>query len=129
MRELAKSAIGFSLAMSLFGMDQIRNALKKKNKGERRQDRIKSDLDSITETTGQHLSERTQRVFDAGDQFQREIIDLLVDVFKSDDLKPRRMADLAADVAEKSAEALRDVSEDAETGDTEATDQTGKGSA
>lgn len=129
MRELAKSAIGFSLAMSLFGMDQIRNALKKHNEGERREDSIKSDLDSITETTGQHLSERTQRVFDAGDQFQREIIDLLVDAFRSDDLKPRRMADLAADVAEKSAEALRDVSGDADTEDTEPASQTEKGSA
>jgi hypothetical protein len=129
MRELAKSAIGFSLAMSLFGMEQLRNALKKKNEGEHKEDWIRDDLESVTEATGKRFSERTQRVFDAGDRFQREIIDLALDIFKSDDIKPKRMADLAADVAEKSAEALRDAVKDADAEDTKPADRAEKETA
>lgn len=129
MRELAKSAIGFSLAMSLFGLEQVGNALKKKKKGEHIEDRIRNDLESVTESTGQRLGERTQRVFEAGDKFQREVIDLLLDALKSDNLKPGRMADLAADVAEKSANVLRDVSADADTGDTKPADPAEQGNS
>lgn len=91
MRELFKSVFGFSLAMSLLGMEQIRNTLRKKeNNDERREDWIKADLESVTNAAGERLGERTHKVFDAGDRFQRETVDLVFDIFKSDDAKPKR---------------------------------------
>jgi hypothetical protein len=113
MRELVKSMVGFSLAMSLFGIEQMRNALKKKeDKNDSREDWIRDDLATVTDAAEQRFGERAHKVFEADDRFQREIVDLLFDTFKSEDVKPRRMAEVAADVAEKSAEALRDAVRD-----------------
>jgi hypothetical protein len=113
MRELVKSMVGFSLAMSVFGIEQMRNALKKKeDKNDNREDWIRDDLATVTGAAEQRFGDRAHKVFDAGDRFQREIIDLVFDTFKSEDVKPKRMAEVAADVAEKSAEALRDAVKD-----------------
>lgn len=113
MRELIKSSVGFSLAMSLLAMEQMRHMLRKKeDKEEKREDWIKEDLDAVADATGARFSDRTEKVFDAGNRFQREMIDMVFDIFKSDDAKPSRLADLAADMAEKSAEALRDAVKD-----------------
>ena len=113
MRELVKSMVGFSFAMSLLGLEQIRNSLRKKDdKDEKREDWIKADLQAVTDAAGERFGERTQKIFDAGNRFQRETIDLVFDIFKSDDTKPKRFADLAADVAEKSASALREAVEE-----------------
>lgn len=99
--------------MSLLGMEQIRNTLRKReNKDERREDWIKADLEAVTNAAGERLGERTHKVFDAGNRFQRETVDLVFDIFKSDDAKPKRFVDLAADVAEKSANALREAVEE-----------------
>ncbi len=120
MRELVKSMVGFSLAISLFGIEQMRNALKKKeDKNDSREDWIRGDLATVTGAAEQRFGERTHKVFDASDRFQREIIDLILDTFKSEDVKPKRMAEVAADVAEKSAEVLRDAVKEDE-------DKTGK---
>ena len=113
MRELFKSMVGFSLAMSVFGIEQMRNVVKKKeDKNDSREDWISDDLATVTGAAEQRFGERAHKVFEAGDRFQREIIDLMFDVFKSEDVQPKRMAEVAADVAEKSAEALRDAVKD-----------------
>jgi hypothetical protein len=113
MRELVKSVVGFSLARSLLGMEQMRNLLReKKDKDEKREDWIKEDLEAVSDAAGERFGDRAQKVFDAGNRFQRETIDLLFDIFKSDDAKPKRFAELAADMAEKSASALREAVEE-----------------
>ncbi len=108
MRELAKSFFGFSLAMSLFGLEQLGNLLSEKRSGNR-QDRIKGDLDDVREAMGRRFSGRVQNIYESGDRLQREMVDLTFDIFKADNWKPERVVDLAADLAEKSAEALRDA--------------------
>ena len=115
MRELVKSFVGFSLAMSMLGMEEMRNILrKKKDKEEKRSDWIAADLEAVADATGERFSERTQKVYDAGNRFQREMIDLVFDIFKSEETKPKRFVDLAADMAEKSAEVLREAVEEKE---------------
>ncbi len=110
MRELVKSMAGFSLAMSLFGIEQMRNALKEKqDKNESREDWIHGDLATVTGAAEQRFSERTHKLFDAGDRFQREIIDLIFDAFKTENIKPKRLTEAAADMVEKSANVLRDT--------------------
>ncbi len=110
MRELVKTMVGFSLAVPLFGIEQMRHAVKKKeDRNDSREGWIQDGLVTVTGAAEQRLGERTHRLFDAGDRFQREIIDLFFDTFKFEDLKPKRLAEVAANAAEKSAEVLRDA--------------------
>ena len=110
MRELVKSVVGFSIAMSMFGIEQVRNALKEKEgKDDSREDWISGDLATVTGAAEQRFGERTHKVFDATDRFQREVVDLIFDTFSLENVKPKRMVEAAADAVEKSAEALRDT--------------------
>jgi len=111
MRDLAKSFMSFSWAMTLFGLDQLRHLVADDDSGKRRQ-RIGSDLDAVTTAAKDRLSERNASMFDAGQNLQRDMVDLTFDIFRGENLKPRKILDRAADIAEESADSLRDLAGD-----------------
>jgi hypothetical protein len=111
MRDLAKSMMSFSWAMTLFGLDQLRHLVADDDSGKRRE-RISDDLEAVTHAAKERLSERNGSMFDSGDSLQRDMVDLTFDIFRGEELKPRRMLDRAADLVEESAETLRDLAGD-----------------
>jgi hypothetical protein len=111
MRDLTKSFASFSWAMTLFGLDQLRHLVADDDSGERRV-RISQDLDAVTNAAKDRLSERNASMFDSGNTLQREMVDLTFDIFRGDELKPRKMLDRAADFVEESADTLRDLAGD-----------------
>ncbi len=112
MRDLVKTAFGFSLAMSLFGLEQVRNGLRRsEDKKSSRQDEIRDDLDSVSDIARQHLGDDGQRLFEAGDKFQRALIDMGFDLISGDKDNNKRLTDIAADFADRSADALRKAGE------------------
>ncbi len=108
MRDLTKSFASFSWAMTLFGLDQLRHLVADDDSGERRQ-RISGDLDAVTSAAKGRLSERNASMFDAGQTLQSDMVDLTFDIFRGEELKPRRILDRAADFVEESADTLRDL--------------------
>ena len=112
MRDLTKSFMSFSWAMTLFGLDQLRHLVADDDSGKRRQ-RIGGDLDAVTTAAKDRLSERNASMFDAGQNLQRDMVDLTFDIFRGENLKPRKILDRAADIAEESAGSLRDLAGDA----------------
>lgn len=113
MRDLAKSMIRFSWAMSLFGLEQLGNLLREREEEEEsREEKISQAFDSVTEATNRSFEERMQNLFEAGDRLQVEMVDLMFDVLDSDSLKPERMLDRVADAADRSADRLRDAAKD-----------------
>ena len=68
MRELAKSMLSFSWAMSLFGLKQIANALAPADAA--------ASLDAVTRCTQGQLGQPTQSAFQAVDNLQRGLVDL-----------------------------------------------------
>jgi len=108
MRDLSKSFMSFSWAMTLFGLDQVRHMVSEDDSGERRE-RITDDLDAVTNATKDRLSERNASMFDAGNSLQNDMVDLTYDIFRGEELKPRKMLDRAADLVEESADTLRDL--------------------
>lgn len=111
MRDLAKSFMSFSWAMSLFGLDQIRHLVADDDSGKRR-DLISEDLDAVTTAATGRLSERNASMYDAGNTLQSDMVDLTFDIFRGEELKPRKMLDRAADFVEESADTLRDLAGD-----------------
>lgn len=108
MRDLTKSFMSFSWAMTLFGLDQVRHLVTDDDSGERA-DRISQDLDAVTGAAKDRLSERNASMFDSGVSLQNDMVDLTFDIFRGDELKPRKMLDRAADFVEESADTLRDL--------------------
>ena len=76
MRELIKSMLSFSWAMSLFGFKQFGNALSIASPGQAENDAVRS-LDSIVNSAEQQMGEVAKGAFMAGDRFQRSAMDLI----------------------------------------------------
>lgn len=111
MRDLTKSFMSFSWAMTLFGLDQLRHLVADDDSGERRQ-RISGDLDAVTVAAKDRLSERNASMFDSGQSLQNDMVDLTFDIVRGEELKPRKILDRAADFVEDSADTLRDMAGD-----------------
>ena len=114
MRDLVKSMMSFSWAMTLFGLEQMRHMVSDDDSGKRR-DRMTGDLNAMTDTAKERLSERNASMFDSGDTLQRDMVDLTFDIFRGEELKPRKMIDRAADFVEESADTLRELAGEKDT--------------
>jgi hypothetical protein len=106
--------MSFSWAMTLFGLEQMRHLVSDDDSGDRR-DRISNDLGAVTDAAKERLSERNASMFDAGETLQSDMVDLTFDIFRGEELKPRKMIDRAADFVEESADTLRDLAGDKKT--------------
>ena len=108
MRDLAKSFISFSWAMSLFGLEQIGNLVSRDKTGND-EDKAENAFKNVTEATEGAFSERAKSMFESGDKLQREMVDAVFDVFKVSTTEPNKVMDKVADVMERSADAIRDA--------------------
>jgi hypothetical protein len=108
MRDLTKSFFSFSWAMSMFGLEQMRTMFSDDIEGKRR-DRMAEDFDAVAEAASSRLSKRNASMYESGDKLQREMVDLMFDIVRGEEVKPRSVFDRAADLVEESADALRDI--------------------
>jgi hypothetical protein len=108
MRDLTKSFFSFSWTMSLLGLEQLTNLLSEDRSGNRRE-RMAKAFDAVTDATVEQLGTRTSSLYESGDKLQRETIDLMFDLSRPEELKPRKVVDRAADLVESTADALRDA--------------------
>ena len=108
MRETAKSMLRFSWALSVFGLEQAGRLVKDEDSGHC-EERIRAAFDSLSDATQGQLGARTRSLYEAGDKLQAESVDLLFDIVRPANWKPEKVMDRAADLAQRSAEALRDV--------------------
>jgi hypothetical protein len=108
MRDLTKSFFSFSWAMTLFGLEQFRTLFSDEIEG-RRRDRMTHDLEAVTDVAKRRLSKRNASMFESGNDLQRDMVDLMYDIVRGEEVKPRSVFDRAADLVEESADALRDM--------------------
>jgi hypothetical protein len=111
MREMAKSMFRFSWAMSVFGVEQLRKLVSDEY-ADRREDEIKSGFDSLSESAGLQFSKQSRSLYEAGDKLQQESVDMLFDFSRPSNWKAEKIVDKAADLVDRSAEALRDLAHD-----------------
>ena len=91
MREVAKSMLGFSWAVSLFGVQQISKMLSPSPS--QPADLMAAEVDEVSRAVQTHLSGATAMQFRAGDQWTRHIVDVLFDAASGESLDPRRIMD------------------------------------
>ena len=88
MREVAKSMVGFSWAVSLFSLQQLSRLIVPSSDAS---DAV-SDLDDVSRVVQSHLSEPIAERFRAADEWQRRVIDAVFDAASATSLDPRTMA-------------------------------------
>jgi len=89
MREVAKSMVGFSWAVSLFGFEQMSKLMTRAEVGP---ETTATELDEVSRVVQSHLSEPLAQQFKAGDEWQRRLVDALFDAASMQSLDPRKMA-------------------------------------
>ena len=126
MREVTKSFASFSWALGMFTLEQLTNLVSEERSGDRRE-RLTKAFDSVTKATNDVLSERNRSIFDSGNRLQHEMVDMTFDVFRPESWSPEKILDRAADLAESTADAIRDNKKEDDSEDTEAAEAESKG--
>jgi hypothetical protein len=120
MREIAKSFVGFSWAVSLFGLQQFSKLV-----APAAEDTTASELDDVSRAAQSHLSERLAEQFRAVDEWQRRVVDMMFDAgpMRSFDagavassldprnvvqvIDPRKMVESGVQLLQQSVDAVR----------------------
>ncbi len=68
---------------------------------------MSGSCDEVSAAVDARLPDRMGSSYEAGDRLQGELVDVFFDVVSLDDWSPRAVMDRAAEVAERSADALR----------------------
>lgn len=89
MRELAKSMVGFSWAVGLFGFQQLNKMMGTVNEP---QEVTAAQLDDVSRAAQRHLSDQYSQQFEAADKWQRRFIDALFDTASMQSFDPRSIA-------------------------------------
>jgi len=100
MREIAKSTLSLSWAISLFGFSQVTKLLSTSDSREGAQQASTETFDAATRALGKHFDDMTGSLFQVADELQREIVDLIMDGL-TEDGGSGRMVSLPMDMAQQ----------------------------
>ena len=89
MREVAKSMVGFSWAVSLFSLQQLSRLMTPSSETP---DAAVSEIDDVSRVVQSHLSESIAERFRTADEWQRRVVDAVFDAATGTSLDPRSMA-------------------------------------
>ncbi|HKH50089.1 MAG TPA: hypothetical protein VKM72_36015 [Thermoanaerobaculia bacterium] len=104
MRDLTKSMMSFSWAMSMFGMKQMLDLLNPQNMG-----RAATSFEEVTRSTESQLGSVTRSTFQAGDRLQRGMIDMAFSLLGWGSWNPNEMMRMGTDAVQRTAQASMDV--------------------
>jgi hypothetical protein len=88
-RDLTKSMISFSWAMSLFGTKQLANILMP--------EKATAAFNAVTQATEEQLGDVLKGAFRAGDQLQKGMVDMTFSFLTLEAFNPSRMMKMASD--------------------------------
>jgi hypothetical protein len=89
MREVAKSMLGFSWAVSLFGIQQLSKIVAPT--AAQPVDATAAEVEEVSRAVQSHLFGATAMQFRAGDQWTRNLVDVIFDAASGQSLDPRRI--------------------------------------
>ena len=96
-RDLTKSLLSFSWAMSLFGVEQLTNTFIPQ-KPSQPNHRVTTAFNAVTQTTEEQLSGVLKGVFNAGDQLQRGMVDLAFSFLSLEAFNPSQIMRITSDM-------------------------------
>src|SRR5215475_10842513 len=104
-RDLTKSALSFSWAMSLFSVQQLTNTLIPQRPSQPNH-RVTTALNAVTQAAEEQFSGVLKGVFNAGDQLQRGIVDLMFSFLSLEASNPSQMMRMTSDTMKQTTGAF-----------------------
>jgi hypothetical protein len=104
-RDLTKSTLSFSWAMSLFGVEQLTNMLIPQRPSQPNH-RVTTAFNTVTQATEEQLSGVLKGVFKAGDQLQRGMVDLMFGFLSLEAFNPSQMMRMTSDTMRQTTAAF-----------------------
>jgi hypothetical protein len=104
-RDLTKSMLSFSWAMSLFGVEQLANTLIPQTPSQPNH-RATTAFNAVTQVTEEQLSGVFKGAFRAGDQLQRGMVDLMFGMLSLETFNPSQMMRMTSDMMRQTTGAL-----------------------
>lgn len=104
MREVAKSMLGFSWAVSLFGAQQIAAMVTPSSET---RDTAAAKFDEASRALQAFLSETASQQFQRGDEWQRRVVDAVFDAAQLRNVDAGRVVQSGVDMARQSFEAMK----------------------
>jgi hypothetical protein len=108
MREFTKSTLSFSWAMSLFGIKQLTNIMTLPASRRPMEDATTA-FDSATQAMGGQFDTMLQGMFQAGNEMQRDLIDLMLGATKEEGIGPTNAWKLPAGMVQRSVGSVTDM--------------------
>jgi hypothetical protein len=106
MRELTKSMLSFSWAMPLFGMRQMMNLALPRD-ASRPWGQATECFDAVSGAAAKQLDGAWTSAWNAGDQLQRQMVDLMFGMFSGEALNPNRWMQMTSDAMQGGMGAVR----------------------
>ena len=107
MRDLTKSALGYTWAMSLFGVQQLANVLTPPHGQSHSARKVNDAFYSVTQATENQFGDLVFGAFQIGDEMQRGLVNLTFDALTLKMLNPAYASRLTSEVVEQSQDTLR----------------------
>ena len=96
-RDLTKSMLSFSWAISLFGVEQLTKTLIPQRPSQPTH-RATAAFDAVTQAATEQLSGALKGVYNAGDQLQRGMVDLMFGVLSLEAFNPSQLMRMTSDM-------------------------------
>ncbi len=109
MQELIVSMMRFSAAMTLFGMQQLQNAVSAAADTQSALDKFKDALDAMTDAMAKQMDEAKTSTLDSMTKVQKDIVDRSFDAMNMQAFDPREMMSTTADLMKKTTDSLSDL--------------------
>ena len=104
-RDLTKSMLSFSWAMSLFGAEQLTNMFIPQRPSQPNH-RATTAFNAVTQATEEQLSGVFKGVFRAGDQLQKGMVDLMFGMLSLEAFNPSQMMRMTSDMMRQTTGAI-----------------------
>jgi hypothetical protein len=104
-RDLTKSILSFSWAISLFGVSQLTNTLIPQTPSQPNH-RVTTAFNTVTQATEEQLGSTLKGVFKAGDQLQKGMVDLMFGVLSLEAFNPSQLMRMTSDMMRQSTGAF-----------------------
>jgi hypothetical protein len=111
MQELAVSMMKFSAAMTMFGIQQVQNAVGAITDSQGATDKFKHALDSVTKALSSELDQSNKSAQSSMNELGEKLVDRAASALDMPAMDPRNVMKAAADVLKKTTDSVTDLVE------------------
>ena len=104
-RDLTRSMLSFSWAMSLFGVEQLVNTLTPQSPSQPTH-KATAAFQAVTQAAEAQLGGALRGAFQTGDQLQKGLVDIMFSFLSLEALNPSQMMRMTSDMMRQTTEAL-----------------------